>query len=93
MAEAGENLEIPWALDTIAHLAMDEGQAERAVRLGGAAARLRETMGTVAWPVVQRQREQWLASARTMLDGEAFAVAWTAGQAMTQGQAVAYALE
>ena len=93
MAEVGENLEIPWALDTVAHLAMDEGQAERAVRLAGAAARLRDTMGTLAWPVAQRQREHWLASARTLLDGEAFAGAWTAGQAMTRGQAVAYALD
>lgn len=92
MAVVGENLEIPWALDTVAQLAMDEGHAEHAVRLAGAAARLRETMGTLAWPVVQRNCDQRLTVARTMLNGEAFAVAWSAGQAMTRRQAIADAL-
>ena len=93
MVAAGEQLELPWALDTVAHLAVDEGQGERAVRLAGAAGQLRETMGTLDWPVMQRQREQWLAAAHTMLGNATFAAAWTAGQALTQEQAIAAALE
>src|SRR5919199_779394 len=93
MAAAGEQLELPWALDTVAHLAVDEGQGERAVRLAGAAGQLRERMGTLDWPVMQRQREQWLAAAHTMLGNATFAAAWTAGQALTQEQAIAAALE
>jgi non-specific serine/threonine protein kinase len=92
MIEVGERLETHWALDTFAHLASDEGRAARAVRLAGAAARLREAMGSPSWPVVQRQRDRWLASARTALDDEVFAAAWAEGQAMSREQAIAYAL-
>lgn len=42
---AGEHLETHWALDICARVEADEGRAERAVRLAGAAARLRETLG------------------------------------------------
>jgi predicted ATPase/DNA-binding XRE family transcriptional regulator len=93
MREVGEKLGIPGALDTFAHLAVTQGQAERAVRLAGAATRLRATSGTHSWPVMQRRRTRWLASARETLDEAAFQAAWTEGQAMTPEQAIAHALE
>jgi non-specific serine/threonine protein kinase len=93
MREVGEKLETHWALDSVAHLASDERLAERAVRLAGAAARLRETMGSLSWPVVQRQRDRWLESARTGLDEKVFATAWAEGQAMSREEVIAYALE
>ncbi len=93
MAEVGEHLETPWALEAIAHLAIERGQAERAVRLASAAARLREQMGTLAGPVVHRRRDQCLAAAHTTLTSKTFTAAWTEGQAMTQEQAIDYALE
>lgn len=92
MTEIGEKLGIPSALDSFAHLAMDEGQAVRAALLSGAAERLRETSGTSIWPVVRRSRERWLAVARETLGDEAFHAAWAEGLAMTRDQAVIYAL-
>ena len=69
------------------------GTTERAVRLAGAAERLRATSGTHSWPVVQRTRARWLASARQTLDETAYQAAWEQGQAMNREEAIAYALE
>jgi non-specific serine/threonine protein kinase len=92
MTLVGEKLGIYEALDTFAHLSATEGQAERTVRLAGAATRLRSADGTYSWPVKERCRERWLASARAALDEEAFKRAWDEGQAMTREQAIDYAL-
>jgi hypothetical protein len=59
---AGDRLGIGRVLGVFAHLAADEGQAERAVRLADAAAREREIRGTRAWPVEERRRA-WAAGA------------------------------
>lgn len=93
MLAVGEHLEVHWALDACAHVAFDEGQAERAVRLAGAAAGLRQTLGALSSPVVQRQRTRWLAAARAALGDAAFAAALKAGEALTREQAIAFALE
>ena len=93
MREVGENLGIPGALDTVAHLAVTQGQIERAVRLAGAAEQLRTASGTHPWPVAERTRTHWLTSARETLDETAFRAAWAQGQATTQQQAIAYALK
>lgn len=93
MREVGENLGIPGALDTVAHLAVTQGQFERAVRLAGAAEQLRTASGTHTWPVAERTRTQWLTSARETLNETLFRAAWAQGQATTQQQAIAYALD
>ena len=93
MREVGENLGIPGALDTVAHLAVTQGQVERAVRLAGAAEQLRTASGTHTWPVAERTRTQWLTSAHETLDETLFRAAWAQGQATTQQQAIADALE
>ena len=93
MREVGENLGIPGALDTVAHLAVSQGQAERAVRLAGAAEQLRTASGTHPWPVAERTRTHWLASARNTLDETVFRAAWEQGRTTTQQRAIAYALE
>lgn len=93
MIEVGEKTAIPDALDSFSHLAMDEGQAERAVRLAGSAAGLRTSRGTHLWPVVERSRQRWVAAAHEMLGDESFSTAWTEGQAMEPEQAIDYALE
>lgn len=92
LLEVGEKLAIPSAVDSFAHLAMDEGHAERAVRLSGAATALRNTSNTSVWPAVQRARERWLGAALAALGGEAFRRVWAEGRAMTGEQACAYAL-
>ena len=93
MKQVGEKLGIHGALDTFGHLASTQGQTERAVKLAGAAERLRATSGTQSWPVVQRTRAQWLASARQTLDETAYQAAWEQGQTMNREEAIAYALE
>jgi non-specific serine/threonine protein kinase len=75
MENVGEKLGIHGALDTFGHLASTQGQTERAVTLAGAAERLRATSGTQSWPVVQRTRARWLASARQTLDETAYQAA------------------
>lgn len=93
MLEVGEKPGIAGALDSFAHLATDEGAAERAVRLSAAAARLRDTTGTHDGPVAERNRERWLAAARLVLGDKCFGAAWAEGERMTDEQGVAYAFD
>jgi hypothetical protein len=92
MAQVTERLGLHLAVDALAHVALDEGEAERAVRLAGAAARLRTLHGTRDWPAVERRRAAWLAVARQVLPAATFSAAWEEGQTMTQDQVVAAAL-
>ena len=93
MQQVGEKLGIHGALDAFGHLASTQGQTERAVKLAGAADRLRATSGTQSWPVVQRTCAQWLGSARQTLDEPTYQAAWQQGQTMNREEAIAYALE
>jgi tetratricopeptide (TPR) repeat protein len=93
MMEVREKLAVASALDSFAHLALDEGQAAPAVRLAGAAARLREGSGTREWPMAERSRARWLAVACETLGDESFLAAWIQGHAMTAEQAIALALD
>jgi predicted ATPase len=92
IAANGERPSIPFTLDCLAHLAMDAGSAARAVRLSGAASRLREASGVPSFPVATQSRERWLKTARGELGEDTFAVEWAAGRAMSQDQAIADAL-
>jgi tetratricopeptide (TPR) repeat protein len=93
MIEVGEKLGLQHALDCYAQLAWDEGRAYRTARLAGAGARLRESIGIVSWPVLQRGREEWLLRVPATLGEEAFRRAWNEGEVSTLDQAIAYALE
>jgi predicted ATPase len=93
MVEVGEKPVIAGALDSFAHLAMDQGQAERTVKLSAAAARSRSITGLRAGPTTDQDRERWLARARSVLGDEAFGAAWAAGEALTEEQSIAYALD
>ena len=93
MKQVGERLGIHGALDTFGHLAIAQGRTERAVKLAGAADRLRATSGTQSWPVEQRTRAQWLASARQTLDETTYQAAWEQGQTMNREEAISYAQE
>ena len=88
---SGERLEIHGALDELAHLAVDEGRPDRAVTLAAAAAELREAVQAGSFPDVMRRRELWLADARRQLGDKRFEAVWSAGQAMSPDEAVAYA--
>jgi tetratricopeptide (TPR) repeat protein len=86
----------PWgvavALDGLAAVAGARNDPHRAARLWGAAESIREAAKTALWPTIRPDHERHLATARAALPPEAFAAAWAEGRAMTQEQAVAYAL-
>ena len=74
-------------------LAVAQAQPERALRLAGAAAALREATGQPRGAAAERPRlERALARARAAL-GPAAPAAWQRGRRMTTEQAVAVALE
>jgi non-specific serine/threonine protein kinase len=83
----------PFILLGYARLAAGEGQAARALRLAGAAAALRQTIGTSMGPAYQTYLRRGLELAWQALGEEAGEAAWAEGQRMTLEQAVAYALE
>jgi hypothetical protein len=72
---------------------MVQREAEKAVRLFGAAAALRASIGSVIDPADQASYEKNRHSLRTELGQKRFAAAWNEGRALTLEQAVAYALE
>ena len=70
-----------------------QAQAERGVRLLGAAEALLEAVSAVLDAEDRIPYEQGVASARAQLSEGEFAKAWAAGRAMSMEQAVEYALE
>jgi tetratricopeptide (TPR) repeat protein len=86
--ELGDRLGIAESLDAIARLADDD---ERAARLLGTAAALRQSLGVESWPYEHSRRDELQETLRSRL-GETFDVAQLAGAAMTVEQAVQEAL-
>ncbi|HEY8556324.1 MAG TPA: hypothetical protein VIM97_03125, partial [Actinomycetes bacterium] len=78
-------------LDGLAGLASSQGLHERAVRLSGAAAALKEQIGG-SQPMRGLWEEADLAAARSTMGDEAVAAALAEGRAMTIDRALAYAL-
>ena len=72
----------------MAEVAAAQGQAERAGRLFGVADRL-----LPAASLYRDDLNSRVAQARAHLDARAFTAGWTAGQAMTEEQAVTDALQ
>ncbi len=83
---------ITWSLDALAAVCGQQGYAGRAARLWGAAEALREASGFSQALDDKRVLEPFLKAARSRLDEAAFQVAWEEGRAMTEEQAVEYAL-
>ncbi|HEX6551855.1 MAG TPA: DUF4062 domain-containing protein [Ktedonobacteraceae bacterium] len=88
MQRVDNGIGIVRGLAGMAEVAVAQGQAERAGRLFGVADRL--------LPAASNYRDDLnsrVAEAHARLDTTAFTVGWTAGQAMTQEQAISYALQ
>jgi hypothetical protein len=88
MHQVEQRLGIVKGLAGLAEMAAAQGRAERAGRLFGAASRL--------LPATSSYREQLhrrRAAARAQLDAATFEAGWTAGQAMTEEQAITEALQ
>ena len=91
--ETGDKLGIADCLEGLACLAASAGHAERAARLWGMGASLREALDAPLPADLRGEHDRMVARARAGLNDEAFEGAWEAGRAMTWEQAVEYALE
>jgi tetratricopeptide (TPR) repeat protein len=83
---------IPWSLDALAGVCGQRGYIGRAARLWGAPEALREASGFPQPPDDKRVLEPFLEAARSRLDEADFQAAWEEGRAMTEEQAIGYAL-
>ena len=79
-------------LPCVAGLAASSGQLDRAARLYGGIAKSNERLGYRAKPVERARTERALASIHAGLDRDAFATAWSAGQALSWPDLIADAL-
>jgi hypothetical protein len=93
-SELEDQWTIPRALGGLAGAAVLAADYQRAARLFGAFAAMRERSGiTEAAGSFRAINETDEAAARAALDDDTFEAAWSEGRAMTREQAVAYALE
>jgi non-specific serine/threonine protein kinase len=77
-------------LDGLASIAPRQGRKDRALRLAGAAASIRQAVGAVAEPSSRRLIEAWLDQARAETGGER---AWNEGGELSDQEAIALALD
>jgi tetratricopeptide (TPR) repeat protein len=85
--------EIAACLEGLGEVAIALGDAERAARLLGAAAAVRESRNVPIPPIERADVESAVARAQTALGEAAFAAAWAEGQAIPMEQMVAEALQ
>ncbi len=88
MRRVDNGLGIVRGLAGMAEVAAAQGQAERAVRLFGAAARLLPSAS-----LYREEMNRRVAAARANLDAATFEAGWAAGRVMTQEQAIIGALQ
>jgi predicted ATPase/DNA-binding CsgD family transcriptional regulator len=97
MSEIGPLVHFPWGatytLEGFARLAAAEGQAVRALLLGGATAALRRTFGVAIGLTRQADFRRSLEPAWQALDAEEGQAAWEEGRKMSLEQALDLALE
>jgi predicted ATPase len=75
-------------LEGLARVAVAQGRMERATRLCGAAAALREDTGWPLPPAKRTEHDRTVAAAREALGEEAFAAAWVRGHALPLEEAI-----
>jgi hypothetical protein len=78
--EIGDDWAIAYTLEGCAMLAIRRDQAERAARLFGAAAAIRERLGAPLEPAKQAEYKADVAEARALLGQDAFPAEWDAGK-------------
>jgi predicted ATPase/DNA-binding CsgD family transcriptional regulator len=86
--EAGDTWYPASPVEGLAAVALDAGQPQRAARLLGAAAALRERSGSTVWLPERGRLERAVASARATLGEEAYAREAAAGRALTMDEVV-----
>ncbi len=90
--EMGDGWTLAYLLEDMGGLAALQGQAERALRLVGAAFSLREAIGSPLSPAEKNKLEVLLANARQALAETAQNTILAEGRAMSLAQAIEYAL-
>jgi predicted ATPase/class 3 adenylate cyclase len=91
--ELGDQTAIAYLLEDYGGLAAFEGQPERALRLAGFAAALREAIGAPLPPAEQARVDRMLEAARRALTADAATAAWATGQGLVLEEAIDYALQ
>src|SRR5262249_4818170 len=91
--ELRDRREVAHVLESLAAVLLAQADAQKAVRLWGAAEALRESIGSPLPPNEREKHARQVAQARSVLDEEAFVSAWGEGRAMLWEQAVDDALE
>jgi tetratricopeptide (TPR) repeat protein len=100
----GESLRLLWryvgrgyetvsCLEGLARVAAMQGRPERAARLLGASAALRDEMGTPLTPIARADHDQASEAAHEALGEAAFEAAWNAGHAMPFEQSIAAGMD
>ena len=93
LSQAKDTMSMSGALNALALVAMDDGLAERAARLVGAAARIRHDVGGGIPPELFNRWGDPAADARRALGDDAYEAARAAGYAMDPDSAVAFAAD
>ena len=91
-SELGDVRGIANLFDATAQISAGRGRLERALRLAGAATKLREDFSAPLPPDEQAQLKQSLTLVRQKLGAPASEVAWQEGRAMPTEKAIQYAL-
>ena len=88
----GGKIDISYALDGLAALAVLRGETELAAKLAGAADHLRESINYNVEPAERRFRDTYLASLHTVLSEDDFSRAYGQGRTLKLDEGVALAL-
>ena len=88
----GWQINIAYCASGLACIAASRGDTETAARLFGAAEGVEERVGAQIQPYARQAFDQGAAPVRERLAEPAIAAAWSTGRAMTEGDAVSFAL-
>jgi non-specific serine/threonine protein kinase len=91
--ELGDRCTLVEAVESVAALAMEQGQAAQAVQLLGGASAVAESLGQRRFGIRLNRIKRTLEAGRQLLGQEGYASAWANGRAMLPDQVAEYALE
>ncbi len=90
--EAGDGEQTPLTLAALASVMLAQASAVGAVHLLAAIDAQHERTGAPMTPLNLKEWKRLIAKAHSVLNQDAFAIAWEEGRALTWEQAAAYAL-
>jgi tetratricopeptide (TPR) repeat protein len=93
LADELSRWQLAHALEAIVEVAVAEGDPESALQLAGAAAAVRNALGTPLWPTEHARLDPVVARARQSVTAATASAAWSRGSTMLRGQSVTLALD